>query len=217
MAVTCFRDFDFALRNDIENAIIIACFGRQETAFMMKSTIRKNILAKRAGLSVEACEKAASRMEAQIITHRWFWDAEYILLFVGCGSEINTTGLIQKALDAGKKVYLPKVFGTEMEFYEIFSFKDIMEGYKGIPEPKGDTTCFIFQQEMAEKTLMIMPGVAFDPERNRIGYGKGFYDKYLARHPELQSKTIAVGFQCQMVEHIPADERDIKPCQVILT
>ena len=69
--------------------------------------------------------------------------------------------------------------------------------------------------ETAEKILMLMPGVAFDKKRHRIGYGKGFYDRYLAGKEALQLRTIAVGFQCQMVEEIPAEELDIKPYQVI--
>lgn len=60
---------------------------------------------------------------------------------------------------------------------------------------------------------MIMPGVAFDVRRNRIGYGKGFYDRYLADKEGLH--TIAIGFDCQMVPEIEAGEKDIKPMQVI--
>jgi 5-formyltetrahydrofolate cyclo-ligase len=60
---------------------------------------------------------------------------------------------------------------------------------------------------------MIMPGVAFDPERNRIGYGKGFYDRYLQDKPAL--RTIAIGYDCQMVAEIQTEETDVKPMQVI--
>jgi len=63
---------------------------------------------------------------------------------------------------------------------------------------------------------MLMPGVAFDGMRNRIGYGKGFYDRYLFDKPALQLRTIAIGFKCQKVEAIPANDNDIKPYQVIL-
>ena len=61
-----------------------------------------------------------------------------------------------------------------------------------------------------------MPGVAFDKQRNRIGYGKGFYDRYLADKEKLQLRTIAIGFQCQLVEAALSDRNDIKPYQVIL-
>ncbi len=62
---------------------------------------------------------------------------------------------------------------------------------------------------------MLMPGVAFDKYRNRIGYGKGFYDKYLQDKKELSIRTIAIGHQCQMVEEIPVMDNDIKPGQII--
>ncbi len=181
----------------------------------MKSKIRKTVLEKRAGLTEEERLEASVRMAERLLSHEWFREAEYILLFVGYRSEISTCKLIQNCLDIGKRVFLPKVQGAEIEFYEIHSLKDISEGYKGIPEPKDDRPCFRFREEVAQKTLMIMPGVAFDHQRNRIGYGKGFYDKYLARYPGLQPRTIAVGFRCQIVEHISADEKDIKPSQVI--
>ena len=56
---------------------------------------------------------------------------------------------------------------------------------------------------------MVMPGVGFDFERTRIGYGKGFYDRYLTDKPELN--TLAIGFECQLLKHIPTDANDIKP------
>ena len=60
-----------------------------------------------------------------------------------------------------------------------------------------------------------MPGVAFDRYRNRIGYGKGFYDRFLADNPEMQSRSIAVGYQCQLLDVLPAEETDIRPQHII--
>ncbi len=113
-----------------------------------------------------------------------------------------------------------------MEFYRIMSLEELRPGYRGIPEPEGVTERYWYpggaQPGEAEAwaarfdTLMIMPGAAFDPYRNRIGYGGGFYDRYLADKPLLRLHSIAIGFRCQMVEEIPAQETDIKPYQVIL-
>ena len=63
--------------------------------------------------------------------------------------------------------------------------------------------------------MLLKPGAAFDGYRNRLGYGKGFYDNFLADKSALQFRTIAVGFQCQLVERIPEREGDIRPCQII--
>lgn len=103
-----------------------------------------------------------------------------------------------------------------MHFYRISSLNQLEAGYKGILEPYDTSEEYIYQSGAKEKTLMLMPGVAFDPFRRRLGYGKGFYDKYLADKKELQLHTIAIGFQCQMVEELPQDEQDIRPYQVIL-
>ena len=112
---------------------------------------------------------------------------------------------------------MPRVEGDVMHFYRICSLDELTEGYKGIREPDGTTERYeeIKRRESGERVLMIMPGAAFDPLRNRIGYGKGFYDKYLADKEELQNYSIGIGFSCQIVEEIPAMENDIKPYQVI--
>ena len=80
----------------------------------------------------------------------------------------------------------------------------------------GSSEEFQYDESLAESTLMLMPGVAFDSFRNRIGYGKGFYDRFLEEKMALQFRTIAVGFKCQMVDEIYAEENDIKPYQVIV-
>lgn len=109
----------------------------------------------------------------------------------------------------------PKTESPQMAFYRITSLEELREGYRGIPEPSGETQEYIYTPELAERTLMLMPGVAFDRFRNRIGYGKGFYDRYLADKPGLQLRTIAVGHRCQMVEELSVTATDIKPYQVI--
>ncbi len=102
-----------------------------------------------------------------------------------------------------------------MEFFRIEALSQLKPGYRGILEPSGDSERYACTSERAERTLMLMPGAAFDSFRNRLGYGGGFYDRYLADREALQLRTIAVGFKCQMVEEIPVESTDIRPCQVI--
>ena len=90
---------------------------------------------------------------------------------------------------------------------------ELVAGYKGIPEPKGDSEEYVYPME--GNTLLLMPGVAFDPFGNRMGYGGGFYDRFLADKEDLRLCSIAVGFQCQMVEQIPVEAHDVKPYQII--
>lgn len=102
-----------------------------------------------------------------------------------------------------------------MEFFRIESIGQLQAGYRGILEPHGDSDRYVYTPERAERTLMLMPGAAFDCFRNRLGYGGGFYDRYLADREALRQRTVAVGFRCQMVEEIPAEGTDVRPCQVI--
>ena len=180
-----------------------------------KTEIRKEVLKQRNELGEDVRKKASFLMTERILGHQWYYLSEVLLAFVPCGSEIDISEILQDALVKGKKLYLPKVEGEDMAFYRIESLEDLEEGFKGIMEPKGDTECFVYQEETADKALMLMPGAAFDGLRNRIGYGKGFYDRYLQGKDALQLRTIAVGFACQMVEEIPAEELDIRPYQVI--
>ena len=181
-----------------------------------KKEIRKRVLAKREALTPAERYRSAVLVSDNILNHQWFLNTKYILLFASYGSEISTDTLIEESLKIGKKVFLPKVEGDVMEFYRIASKVELVAGYKGILEPNAQSEKFVYTETFEQNpdtVLMIMPGAAFDPKRNRIGYGKGFYDKYLADKPNLH--TIAIGFDCQMVDCIDAEENDIKPMQVI--
>lgn len=182
-----------------------------------KRRIRHEILKKRSELSIEDRTKASLVITDRIIGHQWFYSADVILAFVGYGSEIDTSGIINEALKSGKKVYVPKVCGDEMNFYRICDYGELERGYKGIPEPSGLSESYDFysRNDSGERTLLIMPGIAFDMERNRIGYGKGFYDRFLQDKEELRLHSIAICFSCQIVDKIPCSEHDIRPYQVI--
>lgn len=182
-----------------------------------KKEIRKEVLSLRDGLSKEEHQKGSLKVADRIIGHQWFYQADHLLVFVSYGSEIDTSEIIHEALQKGKKVYVPRVEGDVMEFYRIGSMEELVAGYKGILEPDGTSERYEEEKRLLnkERVLMIIPGAAFDPLRNRIGYGKGFYDKYLSDKKELQIYTIGIGFACQVVSEIPAEETDIKPYQVI--
>ncbi|MCD7835374.1 MAG: 5-formyltetrahydrofolate cyclo-ligase [Lachnospiraceae bacterium] len=182
-----------------------------------KRNIRNEVLKRRSELSIEERSRASLVITDRIIGHQWFYGAEIILAFVGYGSEIDTSGIINEALRCGKKVYTPKVSGNDMSFYRIYDFQELKRGFKGIPEPSGLSERYDYysQTDTVERSLLLMPGVAFDKEKNRIGYGKGYYDRYLQDKEELRLHSIAIGFSCQLVDTIPRDEHDIRPYQVI--
>lgn len=181
-----------------------------------KARIRKAALQTRDELTQEERMQKSDRILRSVIAHPWYGEAEVLLVYVSYKSEVDTTALIQSALQEGKAVYCPKVHGSEMDFYRIASMQDLVDGYKGIREPLGEpeklfTDGNIFKDKA--DYLMLMPGSAFDEQRNRIGYGGGYYDKYLEKHPQLH--TMAVCFQCQIQKSIPADAYDWKPDVVV--
>ncbi len=183
-----------------------------------KREIRRKILRQRESLSAEARKKGDILLTERILGHQWFYRSEYFLCYVNYGSEISTRDILTEALKAGKKVYVPKVLADkepEMAFFRIDALEDLITGYKGIPEPAGDTEIYSYTPDRAEQSLMLMPGVAFDPFRNRLGYGKGFYDRFLADKAKLQLRTIAAGYRCQLLDELPAGPMDIRPCQII--
>lgn len=184
-----------------------------------RQEIRRITLKARDNLSFSERQRASLLMTERILGHQWFYRSEIFLCFVSYGSEIDTHELLSEALRLHKKVYVPKVIqdsgNPQMCFYRLEAMSELTEGYKGIPEPPGTTEEYVYREEDADRTLLLMPGAAFDGYRNRLGYGKGFYDTFLADKEVLRLRSIAVGFRCQMVERIPEREGDVKPYQIL--
>lgn len=197
-----------------------------EAVNLQKKQIRKSVLGLRDSMPVEERDKASISLTGHLIDHPWFYQSDKLLCFVSFGSEFDTTMVIEEALRVGKQVFVPKVMKKnnsmekkhsmeEMIFYCIQSFDNLQAGYKGIREPVKGCEKYSYDPKDSN-TLMIMPGVAFDRMNRRIGYGKGFYDRFLADKEALRRHTIAVGFACQMLEVLPEEEQDIRPCQIIV-
>lgn len=184
-----------------------------------KKSLRKQLLQCRDGLTEEERSKSSRLVTEQILAHPWYGEADRILGFVSFGSEIDTKGILRDALLADKKVYVPKIEygdeGKKMLFYRIRGLDELQAGFHGILEPAGTSECYDYPEDSANKTLMLMPGVAFDRKGNRMGYGGGFYDRFLEDKEALRMRTIAIGFACQMVDRVPAGEQDVKPVQII--
>ncbi len=181
-----------------------------------KRVLRREVIRKRETMTAKERSRADLLITDRIIGHQWFYRAEVLLTFVNYGSEICTEEIIEEALRKGKKVFVPRIEGEEMLFYQLESFDGLRNGYKGIREPLGDTERFNYETYKDSRILLLMPGVAFDLYGNRMGYGKGFYDRFLSDKELLQTYSIAIGYTCQRVEELPVDEHDIKPYQVIL-
>lgn len=173
-----------------------------------KKELRNRILKIRDELSAEDIDVKSSLIADKLKKNKYFLQEKNILIYMNYRSEVITENLISYCVSVGKIIACPRVTGDGwMQFYKISSLDDLEEGYRGILEPK---TVDVFEPESA---LVIVPGVAFDKEGYRIGYGKGFYDRYLDCHKSY--KTIALAYSCQIVDKIPSEEHDIKMMQVI--
>jgi len=173
-----------------------------------KEDIRRRILKFRREQPEEERKRRTDRIAETVMACRWFLNARDIYCYIDFDGEVGTRKIIEEAWRLRKNVWVPRISGMEMDFYNIMSFDGLEKNTFGILEPHKEcphkTECL--PEEM--KGLVIVPGVAFDEKRNRIGYGKGYYDRYLAAHPKLH--TVAVAFELQIVERIEAEEQDVR-------
>lgn len=173
-----------------------------------KRELRSRILKIRDGLSAEYIDVKSSLIADKLKRNKSFIEEDNILIYVNYGSEVVTENLITYCISECKTVACPRVIGDgQMQFYKINSLDDLEKGYRGILEPKITEVC------EPDSALVIIPGVAFDKKGYRIGYGKGFYDRYLNEHENY--KTIALAYSCQIVDELSKEEHDIKMMQII--
>ena len=129
--------------------------------------------------------------------------ASSVFLYYSCGDEVQTDDVIDRALSEGKKVALPRVISdSDMVFIEISSAKDMVSGTYNIPEPE-DKGIYTYRRP----DLIVIPCVAVDMKGNRIGHGKGYYDRYLKDMPDVIK--ICLAFSTQIVEDFAAEDTDI--------
>jgi 5-formyltetrahydrofolate cyclo-ligase len=163
----------------------------------------------RAALSAVEREKKSREIEARLIALPEYQAATAIMFFASFRTEVDTLPMIRHALGASKRVILPKVKGRDLALFEIGDFdNDCAPGAWDIPEPREHRP-----MPLEDVDLMIVPGLAFDVQGNRLGYGAGFYDRIL---PGFKKGTAALAFEVQIVPEVPTAEFDI-PVKRIIT
>ena len=181
-----------------------------EAVDIRKKELRRRFRTIRKELGEEGRAELDARIEANLVSLPEFEQTEVLLAYLDFGPEVRTRGIIQAAWDAGKTVALPWcVPGThEMRWFKIESFNDLVRSSLGVEEPvPSDETEQLLGT--GQRMMALVPGLTFDPAGYRLGYGGGFYDRYLALHP--QHPTIAVAYEFQVFDRIPSDELDIRP------
>ncbi len=175
-----------------------------------KNLLRREILAKRSGLSQTLVFSASSEICRKILTLECFTNSETVFAYFPYGNEISTLEIISQALALGKLVALPRVNGEEILFRYVTGIDDLIPGSFGILEPPDSLPLACTDSN----TLIIVPGVVFDRKLNRCGHGKGYYDKFL--EGRIYLKAIGVCYDFQLVQQLPTEPWD-KPMDLIVT
>lgn len=175
---------------------------------MDKKEIRALVRQKKRAMTPEQIDRASRELGEKLRRSEAYRNARTIYGYLPYNQEVRTTPMLRQAILDGKQVAVPKVYGDEMRFIYLEDLDRVALGYCNIPEPIDDGP-------VADdpRALVLMPGLAFDPCGRRIGYGGGFYDKFLCSEPGHPTLALCYGFQ--MFEQLQTEEFDIPVDQVL--
>jgi 5-formyltetrahydrofolate cyclo-ligase len=184
--------------------------GGAEELARRKAALRERMKAVRKAISPEEREALARAMEDRLFALPALGQAHTVMLFSSFGSEIRTVGLVRRLMDEGRRVLLPFVDGTEMGATELRPEDALVSTSYGPREPAQRRLV-----DPGDVDLVLAPGLAFDRHGYRIGYGAGYYDRYLARlRPD--ALRVGIGFHLQVVEEVPHGPAD-EPLDLVVT
>lgn len=175
---------------------------------MDKQALRKEIREKKRAMTETEIVEKSEKLGELFLASEAYRQAKTIYGYLPYNQEVRTVAMLQQALEDGKRVAVPKCYGDEMRFIYLNDLSKVEKGYCGIPEPVEDGP--VAEDPTA---LVLMPGLAFTKEGLRMGYGGGFYDKFLAAEPG--HPTLALCYDFQMVEYIPTEDYDV-PVNTVL-
>jgi len=175
----------------------------------LKEALRREMLKKRDSLSKQEATSLADEIAAAIFKTPRFTEAKRIAFYLAKGSEVDTRVMIFRAMQAGKEVLVP-VTDHKITFVRFKSFEDLKPGKYGILEPQAREAAS--GGAGSEPDVVIVPGVVFGLCMHRLGYGKGYYDKYLATSAAYR---IGICYDFQVVERLPTHEDDERMDEIV--
>jgi len=174
-----------------------------------KQALRRELLSLRSSIAAGDRARRDKRINQAITGHPWFKSAQAVLGFYPIGSEPDIRPILEEALEMGKALYLPRCEPStgEMAFYQVHSLAELKLGAHGIPEPAMQN-CPLPEQFhcFAHCPLCLVPGLAFDDAGFRLGYGKGYYDKFLAQY---KGKSIGICYAAMRQAALPRQAHDL--------
>jgi len=166
-----------------------------------KIALRKVFLEKRDSTSFDMTKIASKKIAEKLKKIDVFKNADSIACYYSIGSEVSTQEIIQELLSNGKQVSLPRVVDDELYFHQITDIKNLEIGSFGIMEPKENTPV------TKKIDVILVPTVAVSRDGTRLGYGHGYYDRFLAN---TKANTISLTYSKQILKSIPSSNEDVK-------
>lgn len=175
---------------------------------MDKKELRRQIKEKKRQMTPQQITRASALLCEMLAATVQYCQAKTVYGYLPYNQEVRTIPLLERALREGKRVAVPKIYGDEMKFIYLDDLAQVEKNSYGIPEP-------VLDGPVADDTtaLVLMPGLAFTKAGDRMGYGGGFYDKFLSCEPD--HPTVALCYEFQIVDRIPTDDYDI-PVDLVL-
>ncbi|MDR2119922.1 MAG: 5-formyltetrahydrofolate cyclo-ligase [Tannerella sp.] len=171
-----------------------------------KQQLRRKVSLLKKNYPVEVLAELSGRIHARIEQSPWFRNATRIACYHALPGEVQTVAFLEK-WRGEKQIFLPAVDGERLTFYPYQGESRMKTGSFGIMEPQGNKEILLDDIDLA-----IVPGVAFDRRLNRLGRGKGFYDRFLS---EFGKPVIGICFRFQVFDFVPVDAHDCRMTQVI--
>ncbi|EIC75637.1 5-formyltetrahydrofolate cyclo-ligase [Streptococcus oralis] len=174
----------------------------------MKAELRKKILQEMKALSQEQKQAMDQVLTERFLQHPFYKEAKTIATYLSFPHEFQTQELIERALKDGKKVLIPKTYPKGRMEFVVYDPKQLVKTSFGLLEPQGDLEVV----DPSQIDLIHVPGLAFTTEGYRIGYGGGYYDRYLEY---FAGQTMSTIYPCQ-VQEFNLEDHDI-PVKEVLT
>lgn len=163
-----------------------------------KDELRRHVLSERDALEKSSIKTLSHAIQKKVIESSLFRSATVVGAYHAVGSEVKTDLIVSEARKQGKIICLPRVQESRISFYEFVLEDGLVKGRFGIMEPPPDA-------RPALPEILIVPGVAFDRDGYRLGYGKGYYDRFLS---ESTTTSIGLAYSFQVIEKIPSSPHD---------
>ncbi len=177
---------------------------------MSKDSLRKFYLSARKEIPSGIRGLKSEIIVQKVLESQWFREARELLCYLSLPDEVETDRILKEAIKQGKKVFVPVIKGEEIVPALLEDFDKLVAGPLGIRQPENPSL-----QPLAKLDLIIVPGIAFDRDLYRLGFGGGYFDRFLARY-QNKARFLGLAFKEQIAEKIPREPWDI-PLNGVLT